>query len=52
MTAPTTPRSSWTLAAEAGIRSEYETYPLEAANDALLAIAADAVRGAAVLQIS
>jgi propanol-preferring alcohol dehydrogenase len=37
------------IAAEAGIRVEYETYPLERANDALAAIAADSVRGAAVL---
>jgi propanol-preferring alcohol dehydrogenase len=35
----------------AGIRTEFETYPLEAANDALLAIAEDRVRGAAVLAI-
>ena len=40
------------LAAEAGIRTEVETYPLEAANEALGAIAADAVRGAAVLAIA
>ena len=39
------------IAAEAGVRSEYATYPLEAANDALLAIRGDEVRGAAVLQI-
>jgi propanol-preferring alcohol dehydrogenase len=39
------------LCAEAGIRSEYETYPLDAANDALLAIQQDRVRGAAVLAI-
>jgi propanol-preferring alcohol dehydrogenase len=37
------------LAGEAGIRATYETFPLEAANEALLAIASDAVRGAAVL---
>jgi propanol-preferring alcohol dehydrogenase len=37
------------LAAEAGIRTSYVTYPLEAANDALAAIKADAVQGAAVL---
>jgi propanol-preferring alcohol dehydrogenase len=41
-----------TLAAEAGVRAEIETFPLERANDALAAIKADAVRGAAVLQIS
>lgn len=40
------------LAAVAGIRSEFETFPLEAANDALAAIKSDAVRGAAVLQIA
>jgi alcohol dehydrogenase, propanol-preferring len=39
------------LAAEAGVRAEIETYPLEAANDALAAIKSDAVRGAAVLDI-
>lgn len=37
------------LCAEAHIRSEYESYPLEAANAALRAIAEDRVRGAAVL---
>ncbi len=41
-----------TLAAEARIRSEVETYPLEDAGDALLAIAEDRVRGAAVLTVS
>ena len=40
------------LCAEAEIRAEYVVYPLEAANDALLAIASDAVRGAAVLEVS
>jgi propanol-preferring alcohol dehydrogenase len=35
----------------AGIRTEFETYPFDAANDALLAIADDRVRGAAVLAI-
>jgi propanol-preferring alcohol dehydrogenase len=40
------------LAQVAGIRSEFETFPLEAANDALAAIKSDAVRGAAVLQIA
>ncbi len=39
------------LAAVAGIRSEIETFRLEEANDALAAIKADAVRGAAVLDI-
>ena len=37
------------LAADAGVRAEYEVFPLEAANDALLAIKRDEVRGAAVL---
>lgn len=41
-----------TLAAEAGIRATYTTYPLEQANEALLAIASDAVQGAAVLDLS
>lgn len=40
------------LAAVAGIRSEFETFPFEAANDALAAIKSDAMRGAAVLQIA
>ncbi len=40
------------LAAEAGVRAEVETYPLEAAADALLAIAGDEVRGAAVLAVA
>jgi alcohol dehydrogenase, propanol-preferring len=40
------------LAAEAGIHSEFETYPLEDANEALLAIKGDAVRGAAVLSVA
>lgn len=40
------------LAAVAGIRVERQVFPLEAANDALLAVSTDAVRGAAVLQIS
>jgi propanol-preferring alcohol dehydrogenase len=40
------------LAAEAEVRASYEVFPLDAANDALLAIATDAVRGAAVLQMS
>ena len=39
------------LCADAGIRTEYEAYPLDAANDALLAIKEDRVRGAAVLAI-
>jgi propanol-preferring alcohol dehydrogenase len=40
------------LAAVAHVRVEREVFPLEAANDALLAIASDAVRGAAVLQVA
>jgi propanol-preferring alcohol dehydrogenase len=40
-----------TLAADAGIRATYATYPLEDANYALAAIAADDVQGAAVLRI-
>jgi propanol-preferring alcohol dehydrogenase len=40
------------LAVEANIRAEHVTYPLDAANDALAAIAADAVQGTAVLQVS
>jgi propanol-preferring alcohol dehydrogenase len=40
------------LAAEAGIRAEIEVFPLAAANDALRAIKADAVRGAAVLSLA
>jgi propanol-preferring alcohol dehydrogenase len=40
------------LAAEAGVRAEIETFPLEHANDALAAIKADAVRGAAVLEVA
>jgi propanol-preferring alcohol dehydrogenase len=39
------------LAAAAGVRAECEVFALEAANDALLAIARDAVRGAAVLEM-
>jgi len=39
------------LAAVAGVRSEMEIFPLDAAGDALLAIAEDRVRGAAVLRI-
>jgi alcohol dehydrogenase, propanol-preferring len=39
------------LAVEAGVRTSYETFPLEAANDALAAIASDAVQGAAVLAV-
>jgi propanol-preferring alcohol dehydrogenase len=39
------------LAAEAGVRSEFETYPLGDANAALGAIKSDAVRGAAVLDV-
>ena len=40
------------LAAEAGIRAEVERYPLEDAADALIAIAHDDVRGAAVLAVA
>lgn len=40
------------LAAVAGVRVAYEVFPLDAANDALLAIKTDAVRGAAVLQLA
>jgi propanol-preferring alcohol dehydrogenase len=40
------------LAAVAGVRVAYEVFPLEQANDALLAIKTDAVRGAAVLQVA
>jgi propanol-preferring alcohol dehydrogenase len=40
------------LASEAGVRAEVETFPLEAAADALLAIAGDEVRGAAVLEVA
>jgi propanol-preferring alcohol dehydrogenase len=40
------------LAAVAGIRVAYEVFPLAAANDALSAIATDAVRGAAVLKMT
>jgi propanol-preferring alcohol dehydrogenase len=39
------------LAAIAGVRAAYEVYPLDAANEALVAIATDAVRGAAVLEV-
>ena len=39
------------LAAEANVRAEFDAYPLSAANDALAAIAADSVRGSAVLQV-
>jgi propanol-preferring alcohol dehydrogenase len=39
------------LATRAHIRSEYEVFPLDAANDALLAVKSDAVRGAAILQM-
>ncbi|HEV2310965.1 MAG TPA: zinc-dependent alcohol dehydrogenase family protein, partial [Acidimicrobiia bacterium] len=41
-----------TLAAEAPVRAEFETYPLEAAGDAVDAIARDALRGAAVLDVA
>ncbi len=39
------------LAVEAGVRTVVETFPLEAANDALVAIAGDGVQGAAVLEV-
>jgi propanol-preferring alcohol dehydrogenase len=39
------------LAARAGVRSEVEVFPFAAAGDALLAIAEDRVRGAAVLTL-
>jgi alcohol dehydrogenase, propanol-preferring len=39
------------LAVEAGVRTSFETFPLEEANEALAAIAADAVQGAAVLEM-
>ena len=41
-----------TLASEAGVRAEVETFPLDAAAEALLAIAEDNVRGAAVLAVT
>jgi propanol-preferring alcohol dehydrogenase len=40
------------LAAQATIRAEVETYPLEEAPEALIAIAEDQVRGSAVLAVS
>ncbi len=40
------------IAAAAPVRAEFDTYPLEAAGDALDAIAHDAVRGAAVLDVN
>jgi propanol-preferring alcohol dehydrogenase len=40
------------LAVEANVRAEYETYPLDAANEALAAIAGDSVQGTAILQIA
>jgi propanol-preferring alcohol dehydrogenase len=39
------------IAAAAPVKAEVETYPLEDADDALLAVARDAVRGAAVLTV-
>jgi alcohol dehydrogenase, propanol-preferring len=39
------------LAVEADVRAEYTTYPLDAANDALAAIAADSIRGTAILEV-
>jgi alcohol dehydrogenase, propanol-preferring len=38
-------------AARAGIRTRVERFPLEAANDALIALKRDAIRGAAVLTV-
>jgi propanol-preferring alcohol dehydrogenase len=40
------------LAAAAGVRTTYATYPLAEANEALVAIASDAVQGAAVLDLA
>lgn len=40
------------LASEAGIRAQVETFPLEGAADALVAIAGDGVHGAAVLAVA
>jgi propanol-preferring alcohol dehydrogenase len=40
------------LATEAGVRTSIEVFPLEAANEALAAIASDAVGGAAVLRVA
>lgn len=40
------------IVAEANVRTSFETFPLEKANEALQAIASDAVKGAAVLSIS
>ncbi|HEX4776434.1 MAG TPA: zinc-binding dehydrogenase [Acidimicrobiia bacterium] len=40
------------LADEANVRTSFETFPLEAANDALAAIASDRVQGAAVLDVN
>jgi propanol-preferring alcohol dehydrogenase len=40
-----------TIAAAAGIRTSFERFPFEDANDALAAVAADRVRGAAVLEM-
>ncbi len=40
------------IAVAAPVRAEVETFPLEAADDALLAVARDAVRGAAVLTVA
>ena len=39
------------LAAEAHVRAEITTFPLEEANEALAAIRADTIRGAAVLDV-
>ena len=39
------------LADEAAVRTSYQQFPLESANDALSAVKADAIRGAAVLTL-
>jgi propanol-preferring alcohol dehydrogenase len=39
------------LASDAGVRTSFVTFPLERANEALAAIASDAIRGAAVLEL-
>ena len=40
------------LAAVAGVRAETEIFSLESANEALLAVKSDSIRGAAVLQVA
>jgi propanol-preferring alcohol dehydrogenase len=39
-------------AARAGVRTHVQTFPLDEANDALIALKRDAIRGAAVLTVS